>query len=107
MSGISEDAGDNRMRRFARWLRTPMSRRRTVKVPREWVHCPICDRELVGPYNPGGHGVSIRFGAISTPPGRAELIAKCPEHGRRPYNDPDRLPPVNWIAEDDDPPPDR
>lgn len=83
------------------WLASPTSGRRQAKVPRSWVHCPICDRELVGPYNSGGHGLTLRFGVISTPPNRAELIAKCPVHGRRPYNDPDRKPAVEWISDDE------
>jgi hypothetical protein len=84
------------------WLGSPAPRRRQVKVPRWWVHCPICDRELVGPYNPGGHGLTLlRGGAVSLPPNRAELIAKCPLHGRRPYNDPNLKPSADWISDDE------
>jgi hypothetical protein len=95
-------ANVGRWNRLIHWLKTPSSYRPRVKVPREWVHCPICDLKLVGPYNPGGHGVTVRGGAISTPPNRAELIAKCPVHGRRPYNDPERTPPAEWIGDEPD-----
>jgi hypothetical protein len=85
-----------------RWLVSPPSQRRKLVVPRSWVRCPICDRPLVGPYNPGGHGLTLlRGGAVSLPPSRAELIAKCPVHGHRPYNDPDRVPHEEWISDDD------
>jgi hypothetical protein len=38
---------------------------------------------------------------MSLPPNRAELIAKCPVHGRRPYNDSDREPSAEWIPDDE------
>ena len=41
-----------------------------------------------------------RGGAMSLPPNRAELVAKCPVHGRHPYNDPDRRPPSDWVPDD-------
>jgi hypothetical protein len=91
-----------RWHRLLRWLISPTSGRRRVRVPREWVRCPICDRRLVGPYNPGGHGTTVRFGVISTPPNRAELVAKCPVHGHRPYNDPNRSPLTEWVSADED-----
>jgi hypothetical protein len=94
--------GRSPFRRVVRWFVSPPPGRRQEKVPRWWVHCPVCDRPLVGPYHPGGHGTTLlRGGAISLPPNRAELVAKCPVHGRRPYNDPDRKPASDWIADDE------
>lgn len=34
---------------------------------------------------------------------RGELIAKCPVHGKRPYNDPDARPQLRQLAYDEDP----
>ena len=70
------------------------------RVPRRWVHCPICDARLVGPYPAGfiGRGYG---GREVIEPAREELIAKCPVHGERPYNDPDRLPPYRQLAYDE------
>ena len=34
-------------------------------------------------------------------PARAELVAKCPVHGHRPYNDPDHPPPYRQLAYDE------
>ncbi|HEV8296566.1 MAG TPA: hypothetical protein VGQ20_04695 [Acidimicrobiales bacterium] len=93
------------LRRIFGWLGSRGERRPRYKVPRAWVHCPICDRKLVGPYNPGGHGMTFRLGVISTPPNRHELIAKCPVHGRRPYNDPERKPATDWVGDDEWPNP--
>jgi hypothetical protein len=78
------------------WLRSRVARllrRDPERVPRWWLHCPICDAELVGPW----HGGMRASGAptvwlMDLPPTREELIAKCPTHGHRPYNDPDRRP---------------
>jgi hypothetical protein len=33
------------------------------------------------------------IGRLVDSPSRRELIAKCPEHGRQPYNDPNKRPP--------------
>lgn len=38
---------------------------------------------------------------MSLPPDRAELIAKCPVHGRRPYDDPDRRPSSDRLSDED------
>ncbi len=63
-------------------LRPPVER-----VPRSWLHCPVCDQELVGPY-PAGARTTAQMGTDSLAPSRAELIAKCPTHGKVPYNVP-------------------
>jgi hypothetical protein len=68
---------------------------REVGVPRAWLHCPICDRELVGPYA-AGLPVGGPAGPVWIEPTRDELIAKCPAHGRRPFNDPTRHPSVDF-----------
>ena len=36
-------------RRLLEWMGSPPAQR----VPRPWLHCPICDRHLVGPYSSG------------------------------------------------------
>jgi hypothetical protein len=82
------------LRRALRWLTGPT----TQRVPRSWLHCPICDRELVGPY-PSGSIVGRSAGPLVIEPGREELIAKCPVHGHRPYNDPDRRPPFRQVSD--------
>jgi hypothetical protein len=30
------------------------------------------------------------------------LVAKCPVHGHRPYNDPNRSPLTEWVSADED-----
>jgi len=55
--------------------------------PRAWRHCPICDRELAGPY-PSGLNVAGPAGPTVLEPAQDELIAKCPVHGHAPYNSP-------------------
>ncbi len=72
--------------------------RRLVQPPVEqvlqsWLHCPICDAELVGPY-PAGAWVARSPGPTRLDPTRAELIAKCPVHGHAPYNDASKQPPI-------------
>lgn len=54
-------------------------------VPRTWLHCPICDLDLVGPYPPGAI-VAGPAGPGSLAPAREELVAKCPVHGHAPFN---------------------
>jgi hypothetical protein len=72
-----------RAKRALRWLMSPPVER----VPRWWLHCPICDAELVGPY-PAGTIIPVgTSGPSIIDPNRAELIAKCPVHGHLPYND--------------------
>jgi hypothetical protein len=83
-----------RLRQSLRWLTGP----RTQHVPRSWLHCPICDSELVGPY-PSGSVIARSPGPSVIEPGREELIAKCPVHDHRPYNDPDRHPPFRQVSE--------
>jgi len=69
--------------RAVRWLASG----RTVERPRAWEHCPICDRSLVGPWPAGTGPIGGPSGVGDwIPPTREELIAKCPEHGRPPYN---------------------
>lgn len=69
------------IRRLWRWLWTGYEPKR----PAAWLHCPICGAKLVGP--PAG-----RMGydpiRVWIAPNRAELVAKCPNHGRPPYNTP-------------------
>ena len=76
------------------WSSTP------VEVPRWWLHCPICDAELVGPWAAGAAWVPgpMRLTAQEVPPRREELVAKCPVHGHRPYNDPSQKPRYRRIA---------
>jgi hypothetical protein len=62
---------------------------RAIVVPRAWLHCPICDRDLVGPYPPGSF-VSNSPGPEWLAPNRDELVAKCPVHGRAPFNEGER-----------------
>jgi hypothetical protein len=85
----------NWIRKVVRWSLGPS----VVRVPRFWLHCPICDRELVGPYAPGMI-VPQPAGPIFEPPSRAELIAKCPVHGHRPFNDPDPRPRYTYKPKD-------
>lgn len=40
-------------------------------------------------------------GPASAKPMRGELIAKCPVHGKRPYNDPDQKPSLRQLAYDE------
>lgn len=85
---------------FARaWDRLkPILGPRAQRVPRRWLHCPICDAELVGPFNVG---LIDRYATgLVREPTREELVAKCPVHGRRPFNDPDREPPFRQIPQD-------
>ncbi|MCU1426731.1 MAG: hypothetical protein JWL83_731, partial [Actinomycetia bacterium] len=65
---------------------------RVEHVPRWWLRCPICDRELVGPWHAGTH-VARNPGLEWLDPTREELISKCPVHGRLPYNDASKKPP--------------
>ena len=67
------------------------------RVPKAWIHCPVCGRDLVGPY-PVGAIVPGPAGPFVDSPSREELIAKCPVHGHRPYNDPDKRPPFRQRA---------
>ena len=90
------------MARWRKWLRAlahnypiPVER-----VPRRWVHCPICDERLVGPW-PAGFVGGGAGGRDVIEPAREELIAKCPVHGKRPYNDPDRPPSYRQLAFDE------
>lgn len=56
------------------WAGTP------ERAPRAWLHCPICDARLDGPYLTGHRaGTGYR-------PNRDELVAACPVHGHPPYN---------------------
>ena len=66
------------------------------RVPRWWLHCPNCDVELVGPY-PAGAWVARSPGPARLDPTQAELIAKCPVHGRLPYNDASKKPTVRRL----------
>ncbi len=63
------------------------------RVPRWWLHCPICDAELVGPY-PAGVIVAKSPGPSRLDPTRDELVAKCPVHGHLPFNDSTKKPSV-------------
>jgi len=83
-----------RVKRMFRWLATPPAQH----VPRWWLHCPICDRDLVGPF-PAGALVTGPAGPLTMEPTREELIAKCPVHGHRPYNDPQRGPGFRQVSE--------
>lgn len=88
---------------FWRAVRTALTRpveRPVQRAPRSWVRCPICDRRLVGPYAAGYIG-QVYGGRDVIEPSRAELVAKCPVHGKRPYNDPD-VPQARQLAYDDD-----
>lgn len=67
------------------------------RVPEAWIHCPVCGRDLVGPYSVGAI-VPGPAGPFVDSPSREELIAKCPVHGHRPYNDPDKRPPFRQRA---------
>ncbi|MBL8775168.1 MAG: hypothetical protein JNK12_04530 [Acidimicrobiales bacterium] len=58
------------------WAGTP------ERAPRAWLHCPICDARLDGPYLTG-HRAGTRYR-----PNRDELVAACPVHGHPPYNVP-------------------
>jgi hypothetical protein len=76
-----------------------LTRRRAEVVPRAWLHCPICDAELQGPWHAG----TLRYGPMSLgrrsiAPSNAELVAKCPTHGHLPFNDPDKKPPWQRVA---------
>ena len=87
-----------RMRSALRWLGSGA----VETVPRWWLRCPICDRELVGPWNAGVRASSPpKFPAAS--PTRDELIAKCPVHGHAPYNDATKKPSVRRIADESQP----
>jgi hypothetical protein len=96
---------------FGVHLRRMMSRLRSLwrrlsggaveTVPRWWLHCPICDRELVGPWNAGVQASMPTRVPVFTPPTRQELIAKCPAHGALPYNDATRNPSVRREASDE------
>jgi hypothetical protein len=77
---------------FRRWWRS-LWHTRVEYVPRWWLHCPICDRELVGPFHAGVNNLHSGVGAGLGDPNRQELIAKCPVHGQMPYNDPTKKPP--------------
>jgi hypothetical protein len=68
------------------------------RVSRRWVHCPICDSELVGPYPAGQLGYGPQ--SLTFEPLHEELVAKCPVHGHRPYNDPTQHPRIRRIAKD-------
>jgi hypothetical protein len=82
-----------RLRNSVRWLFSPPAQR----VPRGWLHCPICDRELVGPY-PAGTIFPVGTAEPNIlDPNRDELVAKCPVHGHLPYNDATKRPPVRRI----------
>ncbi len=70
------------------------------RVPRRWTRCPICDERLVGPW-PAGYIGRGGGGRDVIEPAREELVAKCPVHGKRPYNDPERLPPYRQLAYDE------
>lgn len=70
------------------------------RVPRRWTRCPICDERLVGPW-PAGYIGRVGGGRDVIEPAREELVAKCPVHGKRPYNDPNRLPPYRQLAYDE------
>jgi hypothetical protein len=63
------------------------------------LYCPICDRALVGPY-PAGAIIGGAGNRSVIEPTRAELIAKCPTHGHRPYNDPTKSPSIRYVADD-------
>jgi hypothetical protein len=80
------------------WLRR-LVRPPTQAVPRSWLRCPICDRELVGPYPSGTIVAGMGLGEAMAP-NRSELIAKCPVHGHRPFNDPDVRPPFKQVSGD-------
>lgn len=67
------------------------------RVPEAWIRCPVCGRDLVGPY-PVGAIVPGPAGPFVDSPSPEELIAKCPVHGHRPYNDPDKRPPFRQRA---------
>lgn len=71
------------------------------RVPRRWTRCPICDERLVGPWPAGYIGSNGMGGRGVIEPAREELVAKCPVHGHRPYNDPDRRPPYRQLAYDE------
>lgn len=91
------------MGRFRAWLRAlsvnvPIPAER---VPRTWTRCPICDERLVGPWPAGYIGTDGMGGRAVAEPARAELVAKCPVHGHRPYNDPDHPPPYRQLAYDE------
>lgn len=45
--------------------------------------CPECGREVVG----SAGQRDWAYGMVYTPPNRQELVARCPVHGRSPYND--------------------
>jgi hypothetical protein len=104
---VKDTLGAGRYRHFVGFLRMGLSWLRRLGeplpqvVPRSWLHCPICDRELVGPY-PSGAILSGPHGlGDAMEPSRQELVAKCPDHGRRPYNDPDRKPPFRQVSRED------
>lgn len=88
ISRVSFVALVSQAKRLLGWLVSPPVER----VPRWWLHCPICDEQLVGPY-PAGTIVPVGQGGLSfLDPTREELIAKCPAHGHLPYNDPTKKP---------------
>jgi hypothetical protein len=76
-----------------RWIFSPAAER----VPRSWLHCPICDRELVGPYPAGTVFPIGTAGPNVLDPNREELIARCPVHGHMPYNDAIKRPRVRRL----------
>ena len=57
----------------------------------------LSDSEVVGPY-PAGTMVARSPGPSRLNPIREELVAKCPVHGRLPFNDPTKKPSVRRIA---------
>lgn len=70
------------------WAGTP------ARSPRFWLHCPICDARLDGPYLTG-----FRVGE-GYRPNREELVAACPEHGHPPYNVPTKRR-IRLLADDE------
>lgn len=80
MSGTL-DGLRQRLARLWRWLSTGYEPKRPV----EWLYCPICGARLVGP--PAGFRARDPY-PVWIQPTRAELVAKCPNHGRAPYNSP-------------------
>ena len=55
--------------------------------PTAWQRCPLCGRELAGGGRAGAR-IAGPVGPMWLEPPREELVARCPVHGRPPFNRP-------------------